>query len=411
MQANIDTSYLDMPADFLFGAATSPHQVEGNNTNSDWWAYENAKSSTIAEQSGMACDSYHHSHEDMELLADAGFNSYRFGIEWARIEPEAGVFDTKQIDHYAQMIADAHSLGLQPVITLHHFTSPLWFAQQGGWKQKHAAALFAEYLSALIPTLRQGVASIVTINEPNMVAIMGRILSGEVSFKDLEPGVLPEPDEAITSTLIQAHHVAVDIIHRELPGIPVGWSIANQCVQSLPGGEQRAYEYSQVVEDQFILAAEHDDFIGIQSYTRTVFDADGRRVQPDPMQLTSNGWEYYPQAVAGALEHTHALIPDVPMMVTENGISTRDDEQRIAYTSLALSSISALLAKRLPILGYFHWSLLDNYEWGSWAPTFGLISVDRTSGSFTRTPKPSLAWLGKHAQLHRLPMRAISPTQ
>ncbi|MFT9232438.1 MAG: family 1 glycosylhydrolase, partial [Bifidobacterium sp.] len=141
------------------------------------------------------------------------------------------------------------------------------------------------------------------------------------------------------------------------------------------------------------------------SYTRTVFGADGKRVQPRSEDLTSNGWEYYPQAVGGAIEHTHALIPQVPLLVTENGISTHDDEQRISYTQGALQSISSLLVQGLPIRGYFHWSLLDNYEWGSWEPTFGLASVDRSSPDFTRIAKPSLAWLGNWAKLQRMPCR------
>ncbi|MFT8593147.1 MAG: family 1 glycosylhydrolase [Bifidobacterium sp.] len=401
----MDGTSIAMPEGFLFGAATSPHQVEGSNVNSDWWAYEHAPSGPISELSGPACDSYHHWREDMRLLADAGFNAYRFGIEWARIEPKPGVFDEAEIAHYGEMIDGARGMGLSALVTLHHFTLPLWFARQGGWTSSHATEHFLQYISAVMPILKHGVTGIVTINEPNMVAILGRVTSGEVSFSDMEPGVLPDPDPSVALALKKAHHAAADMLHRELPGVAVGWSVANQCVQALHGGEERARAYSQSIEDQFILAAEHDDFIGIQSYTRTVFGADGKRVQPRSEDLTSNGWEYYPQAVGGAIEHTHALIPQVPLLVTENGISTHDDEQRISYTQGALQSISSLLVQGLPIRGYFHWSLLDNYEWGSWEPTFGLASVDRSSPDFTRIAKPSLAWLGNWAKLQRMPCR------
>ncbi|MFT8705092.1 family 1 glycosylhydrolase [Bifidobacterium aquikefiricola] len=397
------SSTITIPTNFLFGAATAPHQVEGNNIHSDWWAYENASDSTIAEKSAEACDSYHHWHDDMRLLANAGFNAYRFGIEWARIEPQSGTFDQEAIKHYASMVAEAHELGLAPFVTLHHFTLPLWFAQEGGWKSAHATERFLRYINAILPILQQGVAGIVTINEPNMVAIMGRVLSGDIAFSDMEPGLLPTPDQGIADKLMEAHHAAVDMLHRELPGIPIGWSVANQCVQAQSGGEERAHSYSEAIEDQFILAAQHDDFIGIQSYTRTVFGAGGKKIQADASNLTSNGWEYYPQAVGCALQHTHALIGSVAMVVTENGISTHDDERRIAYTNDALVSISRLISQELPIHGYFHWSLLDNYEWGSWAPTFGLVSVDRKSSSFTRTAKPSLTWLGRWSQQHQLP--------
>ncbi|MFT8329835.1 MAG: family 1 glycosylhydrolase [Bifidobacterium psychraerophilum] len=398
-----DTPHRALPSGFLFGAATSPHQTEGGNIHSDWWQLEHAEDSSMREQSGMACDSYHRWPEDMDLLAASGLNAYRFGIEWSRIEPEEGKFDESAIRHYADMVSTAHRLGIRPFVTLHHFTSPEWFSDKGGWASKDCVQSFLSYVDAILPILRLGVSGIVTINEPNMVAIMGRIRAGEVSFSDLEPGVLPEPDAGITANLIESHLRAVAFLHQELPGTPVGWSVANQCVEYLDGGEARAVEYSRTVEEQFILPARSDDFIGIQSYTRTVFGEGGRKVEADPGDLTSNGWEYYPQAVAGALRLTHQMAPQTPLIVTENGISTKDDALRIRYTETALSCIADLLDDGLPIRGYFHWSLLDNYEWGSWEPTFGLIAVDRHSGHYERTPKPSLAWLGGWASKGCLP--------
>ncbi|MCH4209312.1 glycoside hydrolase family 1 protein [Bifidobacterium sp.] len=392
-----------LPEDFLFGAATSPHQTEGSNIHSDWWALETSERSPLAQASGMACDSYHRWRQDMRLLQENGFNAYRFGVEWARIEPEPGVFDEHELDHYHMMVQTAASMGLKPFVTLHHFTSPLWFARQGGWAGPDAINRFGDYVQAVLPVLRDGVAGIVTINEPNMVAIMSSVLSGSAA---LQPGgLLPDPDPVVARRLVEAHRLAATLVHESLPGVPVGWSVANQCVQSLAGGEAAAAVYSAKVEDYFIRAAKEDDFIGIQAYTRTVIDAQGAKVAVGPDRQTSNGWEYYPQAAAQALMHVHGLLPEMPLVITENGISTIHDEQRIAYTEAALCAVGELMGQGYPVHGYFHWSLLDNYEWGNWQPTFGLAAVDRESGSYERIPKPSLSWLGDWAR------RAMLPTE
>lgn len=403
MTDHTNSNIYKLDDDFLFGAATSPHQIEGGNTRSDWWAMETAPDSKLSEASGAACDSYHRWREDMRLLSDNGFNAYRFGIEWARIEPEPGIFEQSEIEHYREMIDEAVRLGLRPVVTLYHFSLPLWFAQQGGWTGTGAADRFVDYVRAVLPILRN-VAAIVTINEPNMMASMAAYLSGKATMG--ADGRLPDPDVMATGALIAAHHAAVRLIHAELAGIPVGWSVANQCVQSLPGGELAADRYSYGIEGQFIEAAKGDDFIGIQAYTRTVIGADGNKIAPQPDTLTSNGWEYYPTAAAEALAHTQSLLPAIPMIVTENGISTTDDEQRMAYTHDSLAAVSRLMEQGCPIKGYFYWSLLDNYEWGSWKPTFGLVAVDRQSESFTRVPKTSLSWLGGWARNKALPTNA-----
>src|SRR5699024_1707721 len=180
------------------------------------------------------------------------------------------------------------------------------------------------------------------------------------------------------------------------PGVKVGWSVASQCVQSVEGGESRAEAYREAVEDVFLRVAAEDDFIGVQSYTRTVFGPDGAIAPEGPLTLT--GWEIYPGAAAEAARPTAAITGGIPILVTENGIATTDDTERIAYTEQALDSLAAARADGVRIDGYLHWSLLDNYEWGRWEPTFGLVAVDRGSPDFPRTPKPSLAWLGAIAR-------------
>ena len=391
-----------IPDGFLMGASTSAHQIEGNNTASDWWALETMPGSPIPEPSGPACNSYQRWRDDMDLLAGAGLNAYRFSIEWARIEPERGVIDTDQVEHYRQMVLGARERGLTPVITLHHFTSPAWFAAAGGWLAQDAPELFAHYVSAVAPVIDAGAAYVVTINEPNIAAVMHRVLRGEVSLETLGGG-LPDPDPTVRDVLIDIHQRTTASIRQRHPDVAVGWSVANQCVEWIDGGQQRAEEYRDTIEDAFLRAAEGDDFIGVQAYTRTVFDANGI-VPPAPeISRTLTGWENYPAAVGRAAAHTAAVVPGVPIVVTENGIATDNDADRIAYTTGALAGLAAAMRDGVDVRGYLHWSLLDNYEWGHWGPTFGLVSVDRDSGSFARVPKPSLAWLGEVAQSGRLP--------
>jgi beta-glucosidase len=176
----------------------------------------------------------------------------------------------------------------------------------------------------------------------------------------------------------------------------VGWTIANQNFEAEPGAEQLASEWAWSREDLFIDAAAEDDFIGVQAYTRVRLGKHGPLEPPQGSRTTLTGWEYYPQAMAGALRHTARRLPGVPMMVTENGIATATDAERIAYTSTVLAGIAEVIREGLDVRGYLHWSWLDNFEWGSYTPTFGLVSVDRRT--FARTLKPSATWLGEMAR-------------
>ena len=378
------------PDGFLWGASTAAHQIEGNNVNSDWWFREHEADSTLPEPSGDACDSYHRWREDMDLLAELGFTDYRFSIEWARIEPAPGRFSKAEIAHYRRMVEGALERGLRPMVTLHHFTVPHWFAERGGWTAGDAIDLFERYVRATAPIIGTGVRHVCTINEPNMIALA-------VAFREQGTEVAPVAgipllDKPTTEALIQAHHRARAAVKSISPDIHVGWSIANQVYQAEPGAEAVTVAYSHPREDVFIEAARDDDWIGVQSYTRTRIDVDGPLPAPDDAERTLTGWEYYPEAIGHALRHTAAIVGDVPLIVTENGIATADDSRRIDYYTGALSAVAAALEDGLDIRGYLAWSALDNYEWGSYVPTFGLIAVDPET--FERTPKPSAAWLG-----------------
>ena len=394
------------PAGFLWGAATAPHQIEGNNTSSDWWAREGTMPGMAP--SGDAVDSYHRYREDMQLLAGAGLNAYRFGIEWARIEPRPGQISRAELAHYRRMIDTAMDLGITPVITLQHFTVPAWFDQSGGWAAPDATVRFASFVETATSIL-DGVEWVVTMNEPNMLAMMTMIAdamrSGQVTEwssptvdgeaqRERIAANLPVPTPEYGHRFVEVHHAVRDIV-RERTGAKVGWTIANPALTSTPGNEAKLLEVRYAQEDLYLEGSKGDDFVGVQAYSSQAVDANGIVAHPDHPDNTLTGAAYRPDALGIALRHAWE-VTGLPLLVTENGIATSDDQRRIAYTADALGHLAAAAADGVDVRGYLHWSLLDNYEWGHWEPTFGLIAVDRDS--FARSPKPSLAWLGQVAR-------------
>lgn len=383
------------PAGFLWGAATAAHQVEGNNINSDWWQLEQAAAGYI-DPSGDALDSYHRYREDMQLLADAGLRTYRFSIEWARIEPMQEQFSRAELGHYRRMIDTALSLGLTPMVTLHHFTQPIWFGERGGWLAEDAPDVFARYVEQA-STILDGVEWICTINEPNVVAMNHgamRLVSSGQPYPEH-----PSPDPEIGRALIAAHIKAAPLV-RALTHAKVGWTVGNQAFQPAPGADATFTEVQRIWEDMYLEAAREDDFIGVQSYTSQIVDQNGVVPHSEDPSNTLMGWAYRPDALGIAIRHTREVVGTVPIVVTENGIATADDERRIEYTTGALNEVLDAIADGIDVRGYIHWSLLDNFEWGRWHPTFGLIAVDRET--FARHPKPSLRWLGSVAQANAL---------
>ncbi|MEU1229416.1 family 1 glycosylhydrolase [Streptomyces sp. NPDC005828] len=394
--------------DFLWGAATSPHQIEGNNINSDWWAMENAPGSPLPERSGDAVDSYHRYPEDMRLIADAGLNAYRFGFEWARIEPADGEFSRAGLDHYRRMVDTALDLGLTPVVTLQHFTLPRWFAESGGWLAPDAADRFARYIEFVAPALRD-VGWVCTINEPNMLGVFASVreaamaaLAADTGQAATELGGLMadiRPDAAVAEALATVHRRAVEVV-RGTTGAKAGWTVAQQSFEPTPGNEEVFRRVHRDWEGFYLEAARDDDFVGVQAYTSQPVDANGPVPHPEHPGNTITGWAYRPDALGISLRRAWEEAGGVPLLVTENGIATADDSRRIAYTGEALRHLQDAVDEGIDVRGYLHWSALDNYEWGRYAPTFGLIAVDRET--FVRTPKPSLAWLGACARRNGL---------
>jgi beta-glucosidase len=384
------------PDGFLWGAATAAHQIEGNNLNNDWWKLERDAAKFGVQASGDACDSYHRYEEDMRLLADAGLTAYRFSLEWSRIEPVPGAFSGAVLAHYRRMIECALDLGLTPVVTLHHFTHPVWLGGFDAWLRPDATELFSRYVERACSIL-DGVEWVCTINEPNVLAVNHGSLRVVAGGEPYPFGALPDPE--FGEAFVAAHRAAAPIV-RAATGAKVGWTVAAQALVALPGAEAKHAEVQHQWEDRYLEPARDDDFVGVQSYTSQVVDEDGIVAHPEQPDNTLMGWAYRPDALGIAVRHARDVVGDVPVLVTENGIAIGDDERRVAYTSAALGHLRDAMDDGVDVRGYLHWSLLDNFEWGRWEPTFGLVAVDRTT--FERRPKPSLAWLGGIARANAI---------
>ncbi len=420
-------------SEFLIGAATAAHQVEGNNRNSDFWAMEHMEFTSFQEPSGDAVDHYNHFEEDIKLMAAAGLNAYRFSIEWARIEPEENVFSQEEIQHYADVIRCCKANGLEPVVTLHHFTSPKWFISKGGWEAAAAPADFAKYTRYVMEQLGSELRTVCTINEANMglqiASLMERykrqmmarmaasksdgtvqvgmnmekmMANQEAAARETQSLFGTPKAETFTSPrteqgdaiVCEAHKAARAVIREIAPHVRVGLSLSLHDIQAQPGGEARAAKDWSDEFTHYLPTIQDDDFLGVQNYTRSRVDENGILPTPEGAELTQMDYEFYPQA----LEHVlRAVAKDFPgeLIVTENGIATSDDSRREAFIEGALAGVQRCLEDGLPISGYFHWSLLDNFEWQKgYSMTFGLIAVDRTNQ--TRSPKPSLTYLGSY---------------
>jgi len=384
------------PEGFLWGAATAAHQVEGGNVNNDHWELEHAEHSPFVEPSGDACDSYHRWRDDLDLVAGAGLNTYRFSLEWSRIEPEEGEFSRAALDHYRRIVDGCRERGLTPIVTLVHFTMPRWLLHDGGWTGPRTGDRIARFAEFAAPALGDA-GYVATINEPNLMAAQP-VLGGMARRGEPIHG-LPRPDQGVAEALLGLHGRAREVFRGA--GLRTGMTLIGRENIAEDGGTERMQQERAAFEDQFLQAAEGDDFVGLQIYTSARFGPDGLIPPAPELQTLAHGMERRPEALGAAISYAASVLPGVPLLVTENGIATADDADRIRFTEDALRGLSHAIAGGADVRGYVHWSLLDNFEWMlGYRPTFGLVSVDRET--FARTPKPSLAWLGKVARRNGL---------
>ncbi|MGZ4677913.1 MAG: glycoside hydrolase family 1 protein [Acidimicrobiia bacterium] len=384
------------PEGFVWGTATAAHQVEGGTWNNDWWAFEHTPGSGTAEPAGDACDHFWRYPSDIRMLADLGFGAYRFSLEWSRIEPDEGEFSNAALDHYRRMCATTRELGLLPVVTFHHFTTPRWAVTDGGWTDPAIVERFARFCDRATAHLGDEIGMACTINEPNIVSLMGHMVGA------FPPGHHDLGEySAANEHLKAAHRRAYDAIKAGPGDFPVGSCVAMGDWWSPPGSEAVLERTRHMHETQHLEAAAGDDFIGVQAYSRTRLTAEGLPDGPeDGVEALDMGYEYWPAALEVAIRHA-AAVTGSPVYVTENGIGTTDDAQRIRYVTDALGGLRRCLADGIDVRGYFYWSLLDNFEWAlGYRPRFGLVDVDRATQQ--RTVKPSAEWLGAIARANAM---------
>jgi beta-glucosidase len=405
-----DSTPRAVPEGFLWGTAISAHQSEGANVNSDAWLCENVPSSLYREPSRDACDSYNRYGEDIAIAADLGFNCHRFGIEWARIEPEPGLFSNAELDRYRKLLEACHARGLAPMVTFNHFTVPRWFAAEGGFETAEGADKFARFAEVATERLGDLISYASTFNEANIQRLVMQMrrspraqsaidamfadcakACGTERFSSLlfAPLALTEP------VLVDAHAKATAAMKAGPGKFPVGLTLTMQDIQGVGEGAPTE-QMIEALYGPWLEVGKSADFIGVQTYTRFRVGPDGPMGPPKDAERTAAGYEFYPQALGGTIRFAHERMGR-PIFVTESGIATDDDTRRIAYVQAALAEVRQCLDDGIDVKSFLYWSLLDNFEWTKgYGEHFGLVSVDLET--FKRTPKPSARWLGDIAR-------------
>jgi beta-glucosidase len=396
MDASTGDGAIEFPEGFLWGVATAAHQIEGGNTNNDWWDWEHNPSSGTAESSGDACDSFHRWREDVDLVAGMGLGAYRFSLEWSRIEPAEGEWSVASLDHYRRMCAACRGRGIQPVVTFHHFTTPRWLAARGGWEAPDAPERFARFVARATAHFGDLIGSACTINEPNVIGVMA------FNKGTFPPGVADDLTRhlAVNETMVRAHRLAVEELRAGPGSFPVGLTLSMAELVDAGDGAGVRDAAEEILENFFLRGTKGDDFVGVQCYTRIRFGPQGEIGNEPGVSLTQMGYEYWPR-VAEYTVRRAAAYSGLPVVVTENGIATLDDAERIAYLSEALRGVRRCLDDGVDVRGYFVWSLLDNFEWDhGYGPKLGLVAVDPVT--FERRPKPSALWFGDVARANAI---------
>ena len=391
------------PEGFIWGASTAGHQVEGNNVNSDCWLLEHTDPTVYSEPSGDAANSFELWPIDMQLVKNLNLGAYRFSLEWARIEPVEGTFSIAMLDHYKRMIARCREMGIRPFVTFNHFTTPIWFAARGGWMRDDAPDLYARFADRAARHLADGIDHAMTLNEPNLSGVLQEVLPGALFSADQEMmeaaarklgvdsflagNALYQPDRETVQKHLRAAHSAGRAAIKAVRGdLPVGVTLAMIDEQEAEPGSLRDSVRERFYGPWLRLARE-DDFIGVQNYERHRWTKSGQLPPPEDARTNYSGSEVYAPSLAGAVRYAYEMA-QVPVIVTEHGVGTDDDSLRAWLIPAALKELHKAMGEGIPVKGYCHWSLIDNFEWVfGYRPTFGLHSLDRTT--FARTPKYS----------------------
>lgn len=392
------------PNGFLWGAASAGHQVEGNNVNADIWLLEQVKPSVFKEPSGDACNSLELWETDLDLAKALGLNTYRFSIEWARIEPAEGQFSQAMIDHYKRIIEGCHQRNMLPMVTFNHFASPIWFSARGGWTNPDAPAIFARYCSKVAAQLAEGIGYAVTFNEPNLIRLL-RVIGIPPFVWDLQAKMLDAAAKQVNSNyfsalnaarledldkmngiLLEGHKQGRAAIKAERSNLDVGFTLAMLDDQAVGNNSLQAQKREENYGD-WLRNSDHADFIGVQNYERVEWNDKGKVAVPDDALTNFSGSWIDPTSLANTVKYTYEMTGK-PIIVTEHGIGTNDDKLRAHFITESLKHLQQVMQDGVPVKGYVHWTLLDNFEWiHGYDVHFGLHTVDRKT--FKREQKPS----------------------
>jgi beta-glucosidase len=404
MTTSRPTPAVSFPDGFLWGAATAAHQVEGGNVNNDWWAFEHDPASGARESSGDGIDHFHRYAEDFALLASLGHNCHRFSLEWSRIEPAPGEFSRSAVAHYRRVLTTLADCKLTGFVTLHHFTLPRWFAAQGGWLAPGAVAVFERYCRRVVADLGDLMPFVCTINEPQMVALHGYLEGYH------PPGVT----NAVLwrragRVLLDAHHAAVRAVRKGSSSARAG--LAVQLPLLVPARDDPACQafcdhlQAEIVDLHLdgLASTDAGDWLGVQYYRKQWVDPASPWLFAEPpadVARTQMGWAVHPDGLRQMLHR--AAEAGLPLYVTENGIATEDDTERVAYLESHLAAAAQARREGVDVRGYIHWSAFDNFEWAEgYRPKFGLIAIDHDD-DFARIPKPSANAFARVATSGRL---------
>ena len=359
---------------FLWGSATSSYQVEGGIDDCDW---------SNDFPAGLACDHYHRYEEDFDLLKTLHQNAYRFSIEWSRIEPEEGKFDEKEIEHYRQVILALRERGIEPFVTLWHWTNPLWLKDRGGWESGKVSYYFSRYAEKMASTLKDNVKFWITINEPEVFAANSYILKICPPYKKN-----PLAFFLVINNLVKAHKKAYEAIKKLQPGAQIG--IATNNIYHEASGDPISRFIKNIVErlDHFYILNKiknYQNFIGLNYYFHNRIKY-FKFMQNENKLVSDLGWEIYPKGIYFVLKNLTKYKK--PIYVTENGLADREDRYRKNFIKEHLFWTHKAMEDGVIVKGYFHWSLMDNLEWHKgFEPEFGLINIDYKS--LNRKPRPS----------------------
>ncbi|MBI6546648.1 MAG: glycoside hydrolase family 1 protein [Cyanobacteria bacterium NC_groundwater_1444_Ag_S-0.65um_54_12] len=403
------------PKGFLWGVATAGHQSEGFDNNSNWTRWELA--GRTLQIAGRAADFYHRYGADFDLAKDIGLNAFRLSVEWARIEPLPGFIDPEALEHYRRVIAAARARNLEPLVTLHHFTYPAWLdtykqptSSSPGWEDPYTALAFARYARVVAQALRGNVKYYLTINEPNTQALVG-YLAGVFPPGKHHPGVMA----TVMKNFAKGHVLAYDAIHEVDPNAQVSTNVfhfihAVDPTKKFPG--DLAEEYLDTLfswQDKYDAPLGTLPTRGVRKLDYIAFDYYFAYRWNNLLRVAMQWeWPVVPSGLYISLMYYQNRY-HLPIMITENGLATedgkprRDGWTREAFLANHIWQVRRAIQEGAKVTGYLHWSLTDNYEWGSFKPRFGLYQIDYTKPDLPRLATPALAIYRQIVQANDVP--------